>query len=264
MPNLDATLSFIAAGERLEVRVVAAATRAWHRARLELLGALAESQSVAPIVAWVGHEVASALAELSPRAAELLARYLSTQLASVPDAPPAAPIEPQLATALPAWQAATVGRFLSSAQQLAGDSPAAIAAALASPTGTPGVSAFVWGLNSLQLASEAALWQGLNGALKQAYEGLNAPGRPRFQKQAIAAIDRRTTQCCLQVHGQIRELNEAFTTDGAPAFAGQQQSPPFHHRCRTVIALYHPAMESVGPSTAELRASARAELAERR
>jgi hypothetical protein len=101
-----------------------------------------------------------------------------------------------------------------------------------------------------------------NGGRSAIYQAAEPRGQ-RFAKQAIAAVDRRTTQCCLNVHGQIRPLDAPFDLSGTPQFAPQLMQPPFHWRCRTVMVLYHPAMEAVGPATAALRASARQEARSR-
>lgn len=52
-------------------------------------------------------------------------------------------------------------------------------------------------------------------------------------KQASAAIDARTTECCLRVHGQVVPENKPFHTTGSPAFAEWQDWPDFHWNCRT-------------------------------
>lgn len=59
-----------------------------------------------------------------------------------------------------------------------------------------------------------------------------------FQKQAIAALDGRTTDCCLKVHGQIQPFDGKFQLTGTPRFADELDWSPFHWRCRTSIALY--------------------------
>lgn len=59
-----------------------------------------------------------------------------------------------------------------------------------------------------------------------------------FRRQAIAGIDERTTNCCLQVHGQTVGMNEDFLLTGTPRYADRQKDPPFHDRCRTSVALY--------------------------
>ena len=59
-----------------------------------------------------------------------------------------------------------------------------------------------------------------------------------FQKQAVAALDARTTDCCLQVHGQIQPLDEPFHLTGTPRYADYQDWPGFHWYCRTSGVLY--------------------------
>ena len=54
-----------------------------------------------------------------------------------------------------------------------------------------------------------------------------------YVRQAIAAVDERTTPCCLGVHGQTREMDEDFYTPDPPAYADAQERPPFHSYCRT-------------------------------
>jgi len=66
----------------------------------------------------------------------------------------------------------------------------------------------------------------------------NNAGGNNFQKQSIAALDGRTTDCCLRVHGQIAALNARFELTGTPRFADHLDWTPFHWRCRTSIVLY--------------------------
>lgn len=67
---------------------------------------------------------------------------------------------------------------------------------------------------------------------------LDTPGSTSpFLRQAIAAIDNKTTPCCLGVHGQTVELDQPFTTPDPPAFARVQDRPPFHWNCRTAQGL---------------------------
>ena len=61
-----------------------------------------------------------------------------------------------------------------------------------------------------------------------------------FQKQAIAALDAHTTDCCLRVHGQIQPLDGLFHLTGEPRFADNMDWSPFHWNCRTSVALYKP------------------------
>ncbi len=64
-----------------------------------------------------------------------------------------------------------------------------------------------------------------------------------FQKQAIAAIDGRTTETCLRVHGQIVPLDGLFQLEGVPRYADAMGGPPFHWWCRTATALYRADMD---------------------
>lgn len=81
-----------------------------------------------------------------------------------------------------------------------------------------------------------------------------------YQKQAIATIDGKTTDCCLRVHGQIRPLGVDFKLVGTPRFSDYVAHPPFHWRCRTTEVLYSLEFESFGVTTKEMRSAATAEL----
>ena len=59
-----------------------------------------------------------------------------------------------------------------------------------------------------------------------------------FQKQAIAALDGRTTNCCLEVHAQIQPMDKPFRLTGTPRFADYMDWPGFHGWCRTSGVLY--------------------------
>lgn len=64
-----------------------------------------------------------------------------------------------------------------------------------------------------------------------------ASAQEEFGKQAIAAIDERTTDCCLRVNGQVVPLSGQFRLTGTPRYADEMESPPFHNYCRTSEAL---------------------------
>jgi len=89
------------------------------------------------------------------------------------------------------------------------------------------------------VAREGARWLAiaaglaLIGALKPSMEASGLA----WGKQAIAAIDDRTTECCLRVHGQVVPENKKFHTTGTPAFSDYQDWSPFHWNCRTSIGL---------------------------
>jgi hypothetical protein len=58
---------------------------------------------------------------------------------------------------------------------------------------------------------------------------MGRPARPtEWWQQAIAAIDERTTECCLLVHGQAVPMGATFTLEGEPRYADEQEAPPFH------------------------------------
>jgi hypothetical protein len=59
-----------------------------------------------------------------------------------------------------------------------------------------------------------------------------------FQKQAVAALDMRTTDCCLRVHGQVQPMHKPFWLTGTPRFADYVDWPGFHWYCRTSGVLY--------------------------
>lgn len=67
-----------------------------------------------------------------------------------------------------------------------------------------------------------------------------SPGNVRYKKQVVAALDNRTTECCLKAHGQVKPLDTPFDLTGEPRFADRLDWTPFHWYCRTSIALYLP------------------------
>ena len=80
-----------------------------------------------------------------------------------------------------------------------------------------------------------------------------------YKRQAIAAIDERTTDCCLRVNGQIVGLDEMFKLTGTPRFADKLTDPPFHYACRTSVALIHE--DDVDDKlTREIREASQAEI----
>lgn len=87
---------------------------------------------------------------------------------------------------------------------------------------------------------------------------LNQGAQEEYKRQAIAAIDQVTTDCCLRVHGQVVGMNENFRLTGTPRFADEMHDPGFHWNCRTSVALVY--VGDVGDSlTQEMRAAAKNE-----
>lgn len=83
-----------------------------------------------------------------------------------------------------------------------------------------------------------------------------------FRRQAVAAIDERTTETCLRVHGQVVDMEEDFVLRGTPRFADELRAPPFHEYCRTSQVLV-PAGQAGDDVTLEMLSAARAELSAR-
>lgn len=80
-----------------------------------------------------------------------------------------------------------------------------------------------------------------------------------YVRQAVAAIDERTTNCCLKVNGQTVGLDEPFTLTGTPRYAREQMRPGFHDYCRTAVALV-PADEADDDLTERMRSAGAAEI----
>jgi hypothetical protein len=93
---------------------------------------------------------------------------------------------------------------------------------------------------------EGAKWLGIAAGLALLFWlfGRREPGVSwipddlKIQKQAIAQIDNRTTDCCLRVQGQIQDFDKPFRLTGTPRYADKVEWPPFHWWCRTSIVLY--------------------------
>lgn len=83
---------------------------------------------------------------------------------------------------------------------------------------------------------------------------------PGLKKQAVAAISKDTTDTCLGVHGQIRDLDQPYTLTGRVKFMDEMMYPPFHWNCRTSSVAYHPDFERGSRlTTAGMVEAARAE-----
>jgi len=130
----------------------------------------------------------------------------------------------------------------------------------ATPTGE-GPAVWRNGEVSAELAARRLVITAENGSKQAAIGELNKRGA-KLQKQAIAAVGKNTTDCCLRVHGQIQPVDRPFELTGTPRFADKMMTPAFHWNCRTSIAMYHPAFEDAMP-TSKLREDARKELKQR-
>jgi hypothetical protein len=88
-------------------------------------------------------------------------------------------------------------------------------------------------------------------------------GEQAWWHQVVAAIDERTTDCCLRANGQSQPLDKPFRLTGTPRFADMLAHPPFHWFCRTSEALVRPqdaqdavTQQLIAAGLAELRARA--------
>jgi len=83
-----------------------------------------------------------------------------------------------------------------------------------------------------------------------------------FQKQAIATLDNRVTDCCLRVHGQVQDFETPFHLTGVPRYSDYKEWPDFHWYCRTSGILY--LKEFDDGLTERMRAGADFFMAERK
>lgn len=137
---------------------------------------------------------------------------------------------------------------------------AAAARLLAEDVADGRVSVWRHGRNALVQESGRDLWAAGAALAGSLYRAGQSQAGQQWNKQAIAAIDENTTDCCLRVHGQIQPLGQTFSLTGTPRYADRMQHPPFHGHCRTVEALYLEVFETVGVPTGAMRDAARAEL----
>jgi hypothetical protein len=163
-----------------------------------------------------------------------------------------------------AWATATNAQLSAAALQMRDEMPEDTAARLFGD-GLGRASTWRKALNSFDAQQSGALWATATGLMALWWgRGREVSGRDDFQTQAMAAIDERTTETCLLVHGQIRDLNKPFVLRGTPRYADKIQNPPFHWYCRTATVLYVPEFEDIGITTQAMVEAARAELRARR
>jgi hypothetical protein len=257
MPDLRPVTTAMARLARLEARAVKAGLSIWKHMNALLLLALINSPSgqelaIQAAIAQLARDIRQALATESAAIAPIVeAQFVAQTGVTIPVVAFSGS-----ALALRGWEAAATGLLLSELTRLhsSGADQGAIAARLI--TGRDGRMSIAQSLGGmLQLQIERNVWATANGHLVQL---ATAIPNGVFQKQAISAIDARTTQCCRNVHGQIQDLDRPFVLTGTPRFADRIQNPPFHHRCRTAVSLYTPAMEAIGIPTVTMRAQARA------
>lgn len=147
----------------------------------------------------------------------------------------------------------------------AGEDEADIERQMMSPKEAAGrATAWRHGENTLQTEGQRSFWAVANGFVGNLLGAGQRSSGQEWDKQAIAAIDERTTNCCLRVHGQVVNFNAKFKLTGTPRFRDEMQWSPFHYFCRTSVTTYIPEFEGIGEATTdEMRSAARDELAAR-
>ena len=121
-------------------------------------------------------------------------------------------------------------------------------------------SAFRLSGAAAQTETGTSFWTAAILAASGLFRAVRQRTQTEYMKQAIAAIDNKTTDCCLRVHGQIQPLDRPFQLDGTPRFSDEVDSPPFHWNCRSAQSLYTPAMEGFGIPTEQMTSAAQAEM----
>lgn len=125
-------------------------------------------------------------------------------------------------------------------------------------------SVFARGRLSAMLGARRNVITANNGARQMVY-GYWQERIPGLSKQAVAAIDENTTDCCLRVHGQVQPVSKPYVLTGTPRFADKMMYPGFHWNCRTSSVAYHRDFErGARVTTADMTGAAAAELKARR
>lgn len=229
---------------------------AFRQARETLRDSLRNQSSVADALAVLRLAVNMALIELSGRAAELGAEHVGEQLAVYglrASALSTADAQQRAIDAVLAELDAQIGRVEALAliepdqALIIGDDERV---GVLSASGVLRETARFMGMLALGGLSAALIPDADVGR-----DGL----RGEFVKQAVAAIDERTTDCCLRVNGQAVRLDGQFRLTGTPRYADRLPNPPFHWYCRTGTALVRVA-EAEDELTAQMRAAGRREL----
>lgn len=250
--------------------------RAWRVVLLDLLDRLGLSPEFAARVEMGGRELTATAKDIArkyqPEISAAAHKYAEKQLEQakragvpVPAITPAAQelaIAADLAAALSAYVDVVQGRIKLDASRLrlAGDDADPAGQLLAVRLVDRRASAWRHGRNTLVSNAILGIWGAGNGIGGDVFAQAQAQTGESYQRQAIAAIDERTTDCCLRVHGQIVGFGQDFRLTGTPRFASSMYGPPFHWNCRTAVTMYRPEMETIGVTTDEMTGAAKAEI----
>ena len=209
-------------------------------------------------VQQIGAEIGSALLSRATGYATRMLRLVKRFERSTPipeELPPPPPPNLRIGSVV-AYQ----GQMISTLSRIQSESPEAAAGQLFATTPYQGrVSLFTQAVSTAQSDVGGSVWGQGNSVVDYYTSRASAEGAQKIQKQVIAAIDERTTNCCLQAHGQIRDEGEPFVLTGTPRYASEIQNPPFHWYCRTAPAPYIPEFEELGITTDDMQEAAREE-----
>lgn len=120
--------------------------------------------------------------------------------------------------------------------------------------------------NALRHSVVMKTWGSGSNVLAHLYGMIEDNTDQAFMRQAISAVDEVTTDCCLNVHGQIVGFKEKFHLVGTPRFRDRMKNPPFHDYCRTATSLYQDRMDAIpgAVTTQQMRDASQAELKARK
>jgi hypothetical protein len=90
------------------------------------------------------------------------------------------------------------------------------------------IGIFTHGPMTRDIANWAAMLAqlGYDQAVQDSVE--RAGAQDEYLRQAIAAVDHKTTQTCLMINGHVASLKGDFELKGTPRFADKIHSSPFH------------------------------------
>ena len=255
-----------AQGEALRRRLLGLVVEEWRRP--SAVQQLLWRQVFAELRAWDAEQRAALLPQAWGAGAQWAGRQADVVRRYVQDVPRGEAVVQAVAGQMPGisaadWITALEAGLRAEAERLRmqGEDVDAAAARLTGKGAEDG-RASVWSLGMVRAAAawSLAVWGWTNAAVHMGLVAVDEQTTEVMKRQAIAALDERTTDCCLHVHGQIVAMDEPFRLTGTPRFADRMMRAPFHWHCRTGLSLWHPSLEEVGVPTSEMRAAARAEL----
>jgi len=167
-------------------------------------------------------------------------------------------------TSTPAWITQLESAIQTTAARLriSNAAPDEVSALLISESANAGrQSAWASAGTKAGLEEQRGVWTygvGLVGAYLMALN--KADTETTYSRQWVSTLDERTTDCCLQAHGQIVGMDENFILRGTPRFADEIYTSPAHWYCRSSVVLYNEEFEKIGITTDEMKNAAKAEL----